>query len=85
MGVSWVSPGWWDDIKYWTSGSVVDVTRMVGLHKGMNKWECHGYPQDGGMTPRNGQVGVSCLSPGWRDDIKEWTSGSVVGITMMVG
>ena len=37
------------------------------------------------MTPRSGQVGVSWVSPGWWDDAKEWTSGSVVGITRMVG
>ena len=32
MGVSLVSPGWWDDTNEWTSGGVVDVTRMVGRH-----------------------------------------------------
>ena len=29
VGVSWVSPGWWGDIKEWTSGSAVAVTRMT--------------------------------------------------------
>ena len=43
-------------------------------------WECRD-----GMTPRSGQVGVSCLSLEWRDDIKEWTSGGVVPVTRMAG
>ena len=51
----------------------------------MDKWECRGYHHDGGMTQRNGQVGVSWVSPGWRDDIKEWTSGSFVFATRMEG
>ena len=51
----------------------------------MDKWECRGCHQDDGMTPWNGQVGVLWVSPGWRDDIKEWTSGGVVGVTRMVG
>ena len=41
----------------------------------MDKWECRGCHQDGGMTQRNGQVGVSWALPGWRDDTNEWTSG----------
>ena len=59
-----MSPGWRDDIKELTSGSVVCVTRMAGRHQGMDKWECHVCRQDGGMTSRNGNVGVSWVSPG---------------------
>ena len=61
------------------------VTRMAGSHKGVDKWECRGCHQDGGMTSRSGQVGVSSVSPGWRDDIKEWTRGSFVDVIRMTG
>ena len=47
--------------------------------------ECRGCHHDGGMISRSVQVGVSWLSIGWRDDIKQWTSGSVVDVTRMVG
>ncbi|KAI0231672.1 hypothetical protein LSAT2_017945, partial [Lamellibrachia satsuma] len=62
VGVSLVSPGWWNDADEWTSGGVVDVTRMVGRHLGMDKLECRGSHQDGGATLRSGQVGVLLLS-----------------------
>ena len=48
-------------------------------------WECGGCHRDDGMTQRSGHVGVWWLSPGWRDDTKEWTCGSVVAVTGMTG